>query len=100
MKPVIFHQETEAELQAGIAYYDEQRAGLGTEFQEEVELAVDRIARMPQAFSPYGSEGLRKFVLRRFPYSIFYLELDEAIWIAAVAHQRRRPGYWAHRRPG
>ena len=99
MKPVHFHREAEAELRAAIAYYDEQRQGLGAEFRDEVEQAVDQIARMPQAFSPYGHEGLRKYVIRRFPYAIFYLELDDTIWVAAVANQRRRPGYWAHRTP-
>lgn len=99
MKPVIFHREAEAEIRAAIAYYDEQREGLGSEFQDEVEKAADRIARMPGAFSPYGDEGLRKHVIPRFPYSIFYLELEEFIWVAAVAHQRRRPKYWAKRTP-
>jgi toxin ParE1/3/4 len=42
---------------------------------------------------------LRKCFVRRFPYTIFYLELAEQIWIAAVAHQRRRPGYWRNRMP-
>lgn len=99
MKPVVFHAEAEAEFRAAIRYYDEERAGLGAEFQEEIEQAVDQIVRMPGAFSPYGEEGLRKYVVRRFPYSVFYLELDEMIWIAAVAHQRRLPRYWVHRHP-
>jgi hypothetical protein len=42
---------------------------------------------------------MRKHRLRRFPYTIHYAVLHDAIWIAAVAHQRRRPGYWAVRRP-
>jgi hypothetical protein len=42
---------------------------------------------------------LRKCFVRRFSYTIFYLELAEQIWIAAVAHQRRRPGYWRNRMP-
>jgi toxin ParE1/3/4 len=99
VKPVVFHAEAEAELRAAIRFYEDQREGLGAEFQDEVEQATERIARMPQAFSPYGRDGLRKYVLARFPYSIFYLELEECIWIAAVAHQRRRPGYWARRHP-
>jgi hypothetical protein len=40
----------------------------------------------------------RKVRLRRFPYLIYYVELDDSLWIAAVAHQKRRPGYWSHRR--
>jgi toxin ParE1/3/4 len=99
VKPVKFHREVEAELRAAITYYEERRYGLGDDFRDAVEQAVDRIARMPCAFSPYGDEGLRTRVMRRFPYSIFYLELDDHIWIAAVAHRRRRPGYWAERTP-
>jgi toxin ParE1/3/4 len=99
VKPVIFHREAEAEMRAAVAYYDGQREGLGSEFLEEVERAVGRIAQTPRAFSLHGDEGLRRHNLRRFPYSIFYLELEELIWIAAVAHQRRRPGYWARRSP-
>jgi toxin ParE1/3/4 len=99
VKPVIFHREAEAEMLAAIAYYNGQHDGLGDEFRDEVEEGAARISRTPRAFSPYGDEGLRKHVIRRFPYTIFYLELDDCIWIAAVAHQRRRPGYWASRTP-
>jgi len=99
VKQVVFDKEAEAEMRAAIAYYNSQRAGLGDEFSTAVEQAVGAIVQSPKAFSPHGSEGLRKFVMKRFPYYIFYLELDSGIWIAAVAHQRRRPGYWAHRKP-
>jgi toxin ParE1/3/4 len=99
MKPVVFHPEAEAELRAGIDYYEGQRQGLGAEFRDEVEAATARIAQSPQACPPYGDQGLRKCVLLRFPYTLFYLELDEVIWVAAVAHQRRRPGYWKGRQP-
>jgi toxin ParE1/3/4 len=99
VKPVVFHRQAEAELRAAIKYYDGERDGLGLEFQEEVEAAVTRIKQTPLAFSPYGNEGLRKYVIRRFPFTIYYQDLEDCIWIAAVANQRRRPGYWAHRTP-
>ncbi len=99
MKPVLVDQEAQAEVRAAIAYYEGQRAGLGEEFQTEVEHAIQRIVQIPQLFPPCGNQGLRMFVMRRFPYTIYYLELDASIWVAAVAHQRRRPGYWAHRKP-
>jgi toxin ParE1/3/4 len=99
VKAAVFHREAEAELRAAIAYYDGQREGLGLEFQAEVEAAMARIVQTPTAFAPYGNEGLRKYVVRRFPFTIYYLELEDCIWIAAVANQRRRPGYWVHRTP-
>jgi toxin ParE1/3/4 len=99
MKPVIFDSEADKEFRAAASYYEEQRAGLGDEFATQVEQAVERIAQMPQAFPGHGASGLRKCHLRRFPYTLFFLELEDRIWIAAVAHQRRRPGYWLHRQP-
>jgi toxin ParE1/3/4 len=42
----------------------------------------------------------RRHPLVGFPYQIFYTELEDAIWIAAVAHGRRRPDYWRRRRIG
>lgn len=99
MKPVVFDSEAKDEFRAAAAYYEAQRPGLGDDFVAEVEQAVQRIAQIPQAFPLHDPSGIRKCVLPRFPYTIFFLELDDRIWIAAVAHQRRRPGYWAHRRP-
>ena len=99
VNPVVFDSEAKAEFDAAASYYEAQRAGLGDDFVAEVEQATQRIARMPRSFPPYGPSGLRKCVLRRFPYSIFFLELTDRVWIAAVAHQRRKPGYWAHRKP-
>ena len=99
MKPVIFHPDAEAELRAAVAYYEQQRAGLGRDLRSEVERTIRRIQQQPQLFPQHNESGIRKYVIRRFPYTIFYLELDESIWIAAVAHQRRRPGYWASRTP-
>jgi plasmid stabilization system protein ParE len=100
MKPVVFDSEASDELHAAAGWYEERRAGLGDEFMEEVEQAKDRIGRTPQAFPPHPGSELRKCVLRRFPYTIFFLEQADRVWIAAVAHQKRRPGYWSDRQPG
>jgi plasmid stabilization system protein ParE len=100
VKPALFHSEARAEVREAAAYYAGKRRGLGKEFRAEVEAAVERIRKNPKAFTPYGNEGLRKCVLDRFPYNIYFQELDDAIWVAAVAHQRRQPDYWAGRTPG
>lgn len=99
MKPVVFDSEADEELRAAASFYEERRAGLGDDLMAEVEQCVLRIAQSPRAFPLHGSSGLRKCLLGRFPYTIFFLELDDRIWIAAVAHQKRRPGYWSHRQP-
>jgi plasmid stabilization system protein ParE len=98
MKLAQFHADAEQELAEAIAWYDAQRAGLGERFQEAVEKAVLHIRRFPKAGSRYDRYGTRKHVMRGFPYNVYYFELPETIWIVAVAHQRRRPGYWHRRR--
>lgn len=101
MKPVVFHQDAEAELDAAMAYYESQRSGLGLDLDLQTDIArtIGRIRQHPQLFPLHNEGKLRKSPATRFPYVIFYLELEEHIWIAAVAHQRRRPGYWAYRAP-
>jgi len=54
---------------------------------------------MPQAFAPVDDQGSREHWLHRFPYTVYYVESDDRIWIAAIAPQRRRPGYWSGRGP-
>jgi hypothetical protein len=48
---------------------------------------------------PMGRHGVRRLVLRRFPYSIVFIPRDSAITILAFAHHSRRPGYWRSRGP-
>lgn len=100
MKPVIFHEDAESELDAAVAYYESQSQGLGTAMISEIMHAVRRIQQYPQSFPPYNDQGVHSYLVRRFPYTVFYLELEDHIWIVAIAHQRRRPGYWALRTSG
>lgn len=99
MKPVIFHSEAETELRLAVSYYERQRAGLGRELRQEIEAAVARIRENPMGFTPYDEAGTRKCLIHRFPYTIFFTELKDYLWIAAIAHQKRRPEYWSRRRP-
>lgn len=87
-------------MHAAVTRYEEQVEGLGNDLQSEIERTVRRIQQHPQSFPAHNDQGIHKCLVRRFPYTLFYLELDEYIWIVAVAHHRRRPGYWAPRTPG
>lgn len=97
MKPTIIHDEAQAEFDGSIAYYEKLEAGLGLRFLLEVQRVVEIIERHPQIGSPYKSTGFRRYVLGRFPHIIFYLELETVIWIAAIAHSKRKPDYWKRR---
>ena len=96
MKPAIFHEEAEAELHGSVAFYEGRRRGLGADFQVEVQKAVEQIQKNPNMF-PLHRDDVRKCLVRRFPFTIFFQDLDEAVWILAVAHQKRKPDYWLDR---
>lgn len=98
MKLSIFHDEAQAEFDAAIAYYDAQETGLGLRFHRDVERAVEVIERHPQIGSRYKSTRFRRYVLVDFPHIIFYLELEDVVWVAAIAHSKRRPDYWKRRK--
>jgi toxin ParE1/3/4 len=90
------HPEAEAEADHAASYYELQRPGLGREFREELENAVGRIVGNPQLYAMLFDD-VRPCRLKRFPYTVYFADLDDKIWIVAVAHQRRRPGYWRQR---
>ena len=96
MKCVEFHPEAEAEFEAAVAYYEEHASGLGIDLCKLVEIAIKKILVAPERWMA-GSKRTRRFLIRRFPYRIIYLEPLEIIVVVAVAHGKRRPGYWNHR---
>lgn len=97
MKSVRFLAEAEDELTGTRDRYELCRAGLGEEFVAEVEAFTSLIAERPLVFGRYRSMEVRACPLRRFPFNLLYLVDDETVWIVAIAHQRRRPGYWQKR---
>lgn len=99
MKPIIFHPDAETELDRAVARYQAQKSGLGLDLQSEIEEALKLVQQLPNMCPLYKKTSFRKCVVRRFPYTIFYRELDDRIWVVAVAHQKRKPGYWTKRTP-
>jgi toxin ParE1/3/4 len=77
----------------------EQRPGLGPEFREAVLTAIDEIRKNPSLGGPYKRTGFRHFPLQRFPWVLYYRDLDDRIWFVAIAHGSRRPDYWRDRQP-
>lgn len=94
---VEFHPEALAELEEAAKYYASQEPGLGEEFVRAIDQQCSRLHANPALGQTAGRKGLRRLVNRHFPYSLFYHVTEERIVILAVAHQRRRPGYWIHR---
>jgi toxin ParE1/3/4 len=99
VKPVIVHSAARRELEDAMAWYDERCEGLGLDSLAEFQKATARLRRRPQICSRHKRTDYRKLHLERFPYLIFFLELPDCLWIAAIAHGARRPDYWKHRKP-
>ena len=66
------------------------------EFRATVSEAIGNIAKASGRWPKY-LHGTRRFVLRRFPFSIIYLDDPDVVSIVAVAHSKRKPGYWKPR---
>ena len=91
-----FHPVAKAELQDAVEYYEQQQAGLGLEFLEEMYATLQRVHQFSAAW-PQSSRRSRRCLANRFPYSIIYQIRDSEILIIAVMHQSRKPAYWADR---
>ncbi|MFQ5791535.1 MAG: type II toxin-antitoxin system RelE/ParE family toxin [Acidobacteriota bacterium] len=84
------------EMNEAARFYEERSAGLGLDFLEEVERTVESIVAHPNSGRRI-SENIRRRIVRRFPFGILYSIESDLIVIVAVAHLRRRPGYWKGR---
>ena len=90
--------EAEAELGAAAVWYESKRPGLGAESVAAIDAAFERTLDVPEA-SPVWLPGspFRRHVVERFPFVIFFRASHESIEVYAVAHGKRRPGYWLDR---
>jgi toxin ParE1/3/4 len=98
MKKIRLHPEAEKELWHAVDFYESVRAGLGLDLEEEIRHAFAAIEESPQTY-PQRNYGTRIKILQRFPFAIYFLEIQKLIWIIAITHTSRRPYYW-HNRTG
>lgn len=98
---VRFEDEADAEYRHAGRWYEGRRSGLGVEFFDAVDTAVRQIVDLPRAGARVPrlptTLPVRRLPVKRFPYHVVYLETPAAIRILAVAHDRRKPGYWKNR---
>ena len=91
-----YHPEAENEYHLAIAYYSRIRAELGICFVTEIEKAVERARLFPEVPRTIGG-GLRRILVQRFSYMLIYEVLEGSIFVWAVSHTSREPGYWKKR---
>jgi plasmid stabilization system protein ParE len=96
VKHVEFHPEAETEFAHIVEFYSERRPRLAIEFARAVEEVVGFIRNNPDAGTPIRGV-LRRWLVRRFPYSMIYREEEHRLYVLALAHHRQGPGYWRKR---
>lgn len=98
MNRVRFHPAARDELEEATRRYERDVAGLGNQFYSQVVASLTLLRAFPYS-APVLSGDLRRQVLPRFPYNLIYEVWDgDFLYVIAVAHQKRRPGYWSDRR--
>ncbi len=92
-------QEASVEFTEAVRWYEERRPGLGAEFFDAVSATLETMAAGPDLGATL-IEGRpeRRILVPQFPYQIVYHLTASELLIIAVAHLRRRPGYWKSRR--
>jgi toxin ParE1/3/4 len=91
-----FRPEAAGDLTEAYRWYERQRRGLGGEFEAAVEETLSLLKQAPAAF-PILHRELRRILLDRFPYAIYYRLTQDEIEIRACLHTRRHPSRWRRR---
>lgn len=93
---LLLSPEAREEFEAAERYYGRQVPGLDARWREEIRGALRRLRAWPLAF-PVERGDIRRLILSRFPYKLLYAVEADVIYVVAIAHQHRKPGYWAGR---
>jgi len=94
--PVRIREEAEVDLSDAAIWYEQQRLGLGQEFLGQVQSVLDSLPDHPNMY-PVIHKTVRRALLGRFPFGVFYSVERQFILVYAVMHARRHPHRWQGR---
>lgn len=100
---LVLHPEAQSEIIEAADWYDLKDAGLGDEFLAELELAMQVVASMPDAWPAWPNASnrqppIQRYLLKRFSFfALAFQRFEEHVLVLAVVHGRRRPLYWLGR---
>jgi plasmid stabilization system protein ParE len=96
--PVRVSEPASVELGEAVRWYEDRRVGLGAEFFDAISTTLLFLSMNATAGAILSGDGLtRRALIKRFPYQVVYRIRSSEIVIVAVAHLKRRPGYWKNR---
>ena len=93
---LVVRPQAEIDVADAVAWYEDQRAGLGNQLPDEIESVLERVVHSPFQF-PQIRDEVRRALLRRFPYSVYFCVSHQTVDIIAVLHQHRDPRTWQTR---
>ena len=92
------HSLASLELTEAVRWYESKRAGLGGELLDEFSASITQLTLNPESGNPISADQkTRRSLVTRFPYQVVYRARPSEIVVVALAHLKRRPGYWKHR---
>lgn len=96
MPSLIVRPEAEHDLQSAFIWYEKQRPGLGEDFLLRIEAAFESLLYDPFIIAPIHKD-IRRKLIRRFPYGIYFFADDLNLCIIAVLHAKQHPKTWQRR---
>jgi plasmid stabilization system protein ParE len=93
---LVVQPQPDLDIQAAAVWYEDQRAGLGLRFLDELDLVFQRVKDNPRQF-PRVEGDVHRALLRHFPYGVYFLVESEDINVLAVLHLHREPDMWKSR---
>jgi toxin ParE1/3/4 len=96
MKPVVVRPAAEDDIEAAYLWYEGRQAYLGDEFLLAIRSALIQVSQYPEAH-PIVDSDVRRVVVPRFPYGIFYRLYHGTVYVIACMHGRRDPARWRSR---
>jgi plasmid stabilization system protein ParE len=89
--------EAQTDIRDAARWYENREMGLGLRFLRETRTSLEHITNNPVRF-PIVGEDVRRALLHKFPYSVYFVNEPDSVAIIAVLHQHRQPKFWKSRR--
>lgn len=93
---LVFRPDVRDDISDAYNWYEGQKPGLGDEFINCVDETLNRICTMPESYAIVYRD-VRRAVIRRFPYAVYYRVISSRVVVTAVFHARRDPKSWRSR---
>lgn len=95
---LIYHPDAEMELIEAAQFYEQRVSTLGSQFLNAADIAIGAIQNDPERWSVIEAD-VRRYLMPRFPYALYYRVLSDHIRVLAFKHNSRHPDYWRYSMP-